>query len=163
MGRLRDLAVVLDVLGDGPDRLMCEAAVRELGLESRVTFHGTVARSVVDGFYERADIFVFPSYREPGGSVVLEAMGFGLPLVVCDRGGPGANVDDSCAFRLPAVSPEQLAADCAAAVRKLVKDSALRHAMGVAAREHAATMHLWSNRLDQMLRLYDEISVRPAP
>ena len=163
MGRLRDLAVVLDVLGDGPDRLMCEAAVRKLGLESRVTFHGTVPRSVVDGFYERADIFVFPSYREPGGSVVLEAMGFGLPLVVCDRGGPGANVDDSCAFRLPAVSPEQLAADCAAAVRKLVKDSALRHAMGVAAREHAATMHLWSNRLDQMLRLYDEISVRPAP
>ena len=162
MSRLRDLPVVLDVLGDGPDRPPCEAAVRELGLESRVTFHGTVARSVVDGFYERADIFVFPSYREPGGSVVLEAMGFGLPLVVCDRGGPGANVDDSCAFRLPVVSPEQLAADCAAAVRTLVENSALRLRMGDAAREHAASAHLWTNRLDQMFRLYEQLEVRPT-
>jgi glycosyltransferase involved in cell wall biosynthesis len=162
MALLRDLPVVLDVVGDGRDRLTCEATVRDLGLQDRVTFHGSVARSVVDGFYDRADIFVFPSYREPGGSVVLEAMGFGLPLVVCDRGGPAANVDDTCAVRLPAVSPAQLAADCAAAMRKLVNDPALRRTMGIAAPEHAARRHLWSNRLDQMLRLYDQIGARPA-
>jgi glycosyltransferase involved in cell wall biosynthesis len=162
MGSLHDLSLTLDVLGDGPERPTCEAAVRELGLASRVTFHGSVARSVVDGFYERADIFVFPSYREPGGSVVLEAMAFGLPLVVCDRGGPGANVDDSCAFRLPAVSPKQLAADCAAAVRTLVEDSALRLRMGGAAREHAASAHLWARRLDQMLRLYEQLEAHPT-
>ncbi len=162
MGNLRDLPVVLDVLGEGDDRSTCEAAVREMCLEDRVTFHGAVARSVVDEFYKRADIFVFPSYREPGGSVVLEAMAFGLPVIVCDRGGPGANVDDSCAFRLPAVSPEQLAADCAAAVRTLVEDSTLRHSMGAAARVHAASAHLWAKRLDTVLRLYEEIEVRPA-
>ena len=162
MDRLRDLPVVLDVLGEGDHRPTCEAAVRELGLEDRVTFHGAVARSVVDDFYERADIFVFPSYREPGGSVVLEAMAFGLPLVVCDRGGPGANVNDSCAFRLPAASPEQLAADCASAVRALVEDPGLRLRMGAAAREHAASAHLWSERLDQMLRLYEQVDVSQA-
>jgi glycosyltransferase involved in cell wall biosynthesis len=156
MALVRDLPVVLDVVGDGRDRLTCEATVRDLALDDRVTFHGRVARSVVNDFYDRADIFVFPSYREPGGSVVLEAMGSGLPLIVCDRGGPGANVDDTCAFRLPAVSPGQLAADCAAAIRKLVEDSALRLSMGAAGREYAARMHLWSQRVDRMLRLYDE-------
>lgn len=161
LGRLRDLPVVLDVLGDGDHRPVCEAVVRELGLEDRVVFHGAVERSVVDRFYERADIFVFPSYREPGGNVVLEAMAFGLPLVVCDRGGPGANVDDSCAFRLQAVSPNQLAADFARALRILVENPDLRLRMGAASRVYAETNHLWQHRLDRMSAIYDEISTPP--
>ncbi len=87
MDRLRDLDVVLDVLGEGNDSEACKSLVRELGLEDRITLHGMVSRPVVDGFYERADVFVFPSYREPGGGVILEAMSFGLPMVLVDRGG----------------------------------------------------------------------------
>jgi len=162
MGRLRDLDVVLDVLGQGNDREACEALVGELGLQGRVTFHGAVPRATVDEYYRRADIFVFPSYREPGGSVVLEAMAHGLPLVVCERGGPGANVDDLCAFRMPAVSPEQLAGDCAAAVRILVEDPALRLRMGEAARARAATTHLWEHRVERMAALYEVVSY-PRP
>ncbi len=111
LGLTRDLDVTLDVVGDGNDRAECEALAADLDVGSRVTFHGKVPRDAVDGFYERADVFVFPSYREPGGNVSLEAMAYGLPLIVCRRGGPGANVDDSCAFRLDSDSPEQLAAD----------------------------------------------------
>jgi glycosyltransferase involved in cell wall biosynthesis len=162
MAQLRDLSVVLDVVGEGGDRSACESAVRDLGLADRVRFHGAVPRSLVDTFYERADIFVFPSYREPGGSVVLEAMAFGLPLIVCDRGGPGANVDASCAFRLPATSPQQLAADCASAVRTLVVNPDLRLRMGRAARAHARNTHLWRHRLDRVSAIYEEIS-SPAP
>jgi glycosyltransferase involved in cell wall biosynthesis len=154
LAELRDLDVVLDVLGDGNDRAACEELVRSLDLGERVTFHGSVPRAEVDGFYERADVFVFPSYREPGGNVSLEAMSYGLPVVVCERGGPGANVSDACGFRLAAVSPEQLAADCAAAVRKLAEDRELRLRMGAAAREHVATTHLWEHRLDRMSELY---------
>lgn len=162
LDRLQDLDLTLDVLGDGNDREACESLVRDLGLTDRVTFHGTVPRADVDEFYERADVFVFPSYREPGGNVSLEAMAFGLPLIVCERGGPGANVNDSCAIRLSAVSPEQLASDCAASIRALVEDPALRLRMGAAAREHAASAHLWDQRLEQMLRLYEQIEVRQA-
>ncbi len=160
MARLRDLDVVLDVVGDGNDRAACSALAKELELEDRITFHGAVPRAEVDGFYERADIFVFPSYREPGGNVSLEAMAYSLPLIVCRRGGPGANVDDSCAFRLDAVSPEQLAADCAAAIRRLVEDPELRLRMGAAARSHAERTHLWGARLEQMSTLYAELALR---
>jgi glycosyltransferase involved in cell wall biosynthesis len=160
MDRLRDLDVVLDVVGNGNDRAACTALAKELELEDRITFHGAVPRAEVDGFYERADIFVFPSYREPGGNVSLEAMAYSLPLIVCRRGGPGANVDDSCAFRLDAVSPEQLAADCAAAIRRLVEDPELRSRMGAAARSHAERTHLWGARLEQMSTLYSELAFR---
>jgi len=150
LDRVRDLPVVLDVLGDGNDRAACEALIAELGLEDRVTLHGTVPRAVVDEFYARADAFVFPSYREPGGGVIMEAMSFGLPLILCDRGGPAAFVTEECAILLPAQSPQQLAADCARAVRALVEDPALRQRMGAAAREHAERTHLWTHRIEQM-------------
>ncbi|WP_375386206.1 glycosyltransferase family 4 protein [uncultured Microbacterium sp.] len=158
VGGLRDLDIVLDAIGDGPDREACEILVAELGLEARVTLHGSMPRAVVDEFYERADIFVFPSYREPGGNVSLEAMSWGLPVIVCRRGGPGANVDESCAILLPAESPAQLAADCAAAVRSLVEDRDRRLAMGEAGRVRALATHLWPQRVERMARLYDEIA-----
>jgi glycosyltransferase involved in cell wall biosynthesis len=155
---VRDLDVTLDVVGDGNDREACEQLASELGVDTRVMFHGKLPREAVDAFYERADVFVFPSYREPGGNVSLEAMSFSLPLIVCRRGGPGANVDDSCAIRLNAESPAQLSVDCAAAIRTLVEDSALRHRMGAAAREHVATTHLWSQRVDRMVAIYQALA-----
>lgn len=161
MATLADLDVRLDVVGDGNDREDCEELVRTLGLADRVEFHGRLPREAVDDFYARADVFVFPSYREPGGNVSLEAMSFGLPVIVCERGGPGANVDDSCGFRLAAESPVQLAADCAAAIRRLVEDRGLRLRMGAAAREWAATHHLWEHRVERMTRIYSEVE-RPA-
>lgn len=158
LDRIRDLDVVLDVVGDGNDRPACESLAAELAVSDRVVFHGKLPREAVDSFYEQADIFVFPSYREPGGNVSLEAMAFGLPLVVCLRGGPGANADDSCAIRLESESPDQLARDCAAAVRTLVEDRGLRLTMGLAARELAVSTHLWSHRLSRMEQLYAELS-----
>ncbi|MFD2797238.1 glycosyltransferase family 4 protein [Promicromonospora vindobonensis] len=162
MTLLRDLPVVLDVVGDGPDRAACADLVRDLGLEDRVLVHGAVSRAEVDHFYERADVFVFPSYREPGGAVVLEAMAHGLPLVVCGRGGPGANVSDACAVRLPAESPAQLARDVATAVRRLVTDPGLRLRMGDAAREHVAATHLWDRRIERMTDLYEQVAASRA-
>ncbi|MCP2264892.1 glycosyltransferase family 4 protein [Promicromonospora thailandica] len=162
LSRLRDLPVHLDVVGDGNDRAACAELVHDLGLDDRVTLHGAVPRADVDRFYERADVFLFPSYREPGGAVVLEAMAYGLPLVVCDRGGPGANVSDACAVRLPVRSPDQLADDAAGAVRRLVADPGLRLRMGAAAREHVAAHHLWSRRVDRMADLYEQVAAERA-
>lgn len=159
MDALRDLDVVLDVLGDGNDRAACDELIAELGLGDRIILHGSVPRTVVDDYYRQADIFVFPSYREPGGNVALEAMSWGLPTIVCRRGGPGANVDESCAFLLDAESPVQLAADCAAAIRALTEDAGRRARMGEAGRQRALRMHLWQHRLDRMAGLYGELSV----
>lgn len=160
LAQTTDLDVHLDVVGDGNDRENCVRLAAELGVAGRVTFHGRVPREEVDGFYVRADIFAFPSYREPGGNVSLEAMSFGLPLVLCRRGGPGANADDSCAFLLDAVSPDQLAADCAKAIRALVADRGLRLRMGEAARDRAVHTHLWSQRLARMTGIYEDLASR---
>lgn len=162
MAHLRDLDVTLDVLGDGNDRAACERLIEELHLTDRVVLHGAVPRARVDEFYRDSDVFVFPSYREPGGNVSLEAMSWGLPVIVCRRGGPAANVDSSCAVLLDSDSPTQLAGDIAAAVRALVVDPELRSRMGAAGRDKVLSTHLWPQRIARMRSLYDEVVVHKA-
>jgi glycosyltransferase involved in cell wall biosynthesis len=162
LDRVRDLPVSLDVVGDGDDRSACESLIAELDLGDRVRLHGRLPRARIDDFYRRADVFVFPSYREPGGNVAFEAMGFGLPLIVCDRGGPGAAVDETCGIKVPAETPEQVAADVASAIAELVKDPGRRLALGEGARRRVADVGTWPGKVERMDRLYREVSVTSA-
>lgn len=154
---IRDLPVRLDIVGDGFDRPNCEALTREYGLGDRVSFHGHLPRAQVDEFYRKADVFIFPSYREPGGNVAFEAMGYELPLIVSDIGGPGSAVDGTCALRVTPHSPDQYAADIATAVRTLVRDPQLRQRMGAAARRRVTQIGMWQNKARQLEALVDEV------
>ncbi|WP_245417305.1 glycosyltransferase family 4 protein [Aminobacter sp. AP02] len=157
MSMLRDLNVELDVVGEGPERGACEHLIENLHLGQRVMLHGWKSKAAVSEFYRRADMFVFPSYREPGGNVAYEAMGFSLSLIVVDRGGPGSATTNECAIKLPVTTPDALAYDIAAAVRTLVTDEPLRLKMGAAAHTHVSKTGLWSAKLDRVDTIYAEI------
>ena len=159
---VRDPGALLDVVGDGPDRTACEALAADLRLADRVRFHGRLPREQVAGFYRAADIFVFPSYREPGGNVVFEAMAHGLPLIVSDIGGPGNVVDESCGIRLHPVSPEGYARDLAAAITQLATDPALRAALGEGARRRVAEVALWDSKVRQLEAVYADVLAAQA-
>jgi glycosyltransferase involved in cell wall biosynthesis len=161
LSHIREMAVTLDIVGDGFDRAACEALTSALGIANRVRFHGRLPRDQVDDLYRAADAFLFPSYREPGGNVTFEAMGFGLPLIVSDIGGPGAAVDDTCGFRVKADSPEQYAEDIAAAIDTLVRDVELRQRLGQGARRRVADIGMWPSKARQFEELCDEIAARP--
>jgi glycosyltransferase involved in cell wall biosynthesis len=163
MSLIKDLDVRLDIVGEGPERAVCTELVASNGLEARVTLHGWRSKAEVAAFYDQSDIFVFPSYREAGGNVALEAMGYSLPLVVVDRGGPGSATSANCAFKLKAENPQGLAEEIAAAVRRLASDRALRLRMGQSSREHVARTALWSAKLDRIDQIYDEVRQRAKP
>jgi len=151
------LAVELDIVGEGPERQECERLVANLQLGDRVRLHGWRRKEEVPEFYRKADIFVFPSYREPGGNVALEAMAFSLPLIVVDRGGPGSAVSSECAIKLDVTTPDALAIDIAAAIRRLTVDQDLRNRMGRAAYAHVAKTALWSAKLDRIDEIYADL------
>lgn len=162
VARVDRVPVHADIVGDGFDLATCRTLALELGVQDRITFHGSLPRPEIDAFYRAADIFVFPSFREPGGNVVFEAMGFGLPLIVCNRGGPGAAVDSTCAIAVPAHDPAQLASAVADAITTLGLDPERRKEMGAAARLRVAQVGLWNSKIDLVSELYAELS-RPHP
>lgn len=158
LGRKPGMNVQLDIVGDGPERAHCENLVKSLGLADQVTLHGWKAKNQVMEFYQNADIFVFPSYREPGGNVALEAMAHSLPLIVVDRGGPGSAVSDACAIKLPVTTPDALAEDLAAAIEKLASDAPLRRKMGAEAYDHVRRVALWEAKIAYIDTLFAELA-----
>jgi len=150
LGLARDLPVTLDIVGSGFDHAACESLAAELGVADRVRFHGWLPRAQVHKFYQSADIFVFPSYREPGGNVIFEAMSYGLPLIVSDLGGPGNIVDDTCGVRVHPVTPDQYARGLSAAITLLVSEPGLRKSLGEGARQRATRIALWDSKVQQM-------------
>jgi len=77
-----------DILGDGSQRRMLEAKVAEKNIKN-VHIHGHVPIKETERFYANADIFVHPSRApEPFGRTIVEAMTFGLPVIVSDTGSP---------------------------------------------------------------------------
>ncbi len=89
------------VIGDGPQRPLLEGLVRDFGLEPNVTFLGWAEHREVAAHLGRSQAFVFPSLREFGGGVVVEAMAKALPSVVVDYGGPGELINADCGISIP--------------------------------------------------------------
>lgn len=161
MALLKDIDVHLDVAGKGEEMDICLALARDLGVIERVTFHGQIDRRDVDALYRKADIFCFPSFREPSGSVVYEAMSFGLPVIAADRGGPGYVIDDSCGFKIPVSTPHQFASDIASAVRTLDAMPELRKQLATGASQRMQAIALWPQKIDRLLSLYADICHSP--
>ncbi|MGD0229337.1 MAG: glycosyltransferase [Syntrophorhabdales bacterium] len=76
----------LIIVGDGPERDRLNRLVSGLALKD-VYFTGGQPWNKVPAYYALSDVFVLPSFSEPWGLVVNEAMVCGLPVVVSDRCG----------------------------------------------------------------------------
>jgi glycosyltransferase involved in cell wall biosynthesis len=155
MAHLADLPrVTLTSVGDGEDLAACRAEAERLGLARRIGFLGQVPRAEVDRLYARADVFAFPSFREPMGGVLFEALHWGLPVITAARGGPDFIVDDSCGIRVPVTDPERYPRDIAQAVRRLAGDPALRASLGAGARDRIAGFGTWEETASRLIGLY---------
>lgn len=155
---LRDLpGVTLTSAGFGEEIALCQAEAAALGVADRVTFLHRQPREAVERLYASHDVFVFPSFREPAGGVLYEAMRHGLPVITAARGGPDHIIDDSAGIRIPPRDPAQFATDIAAAIRLLHGDSARLSALGQGARAKVGREGLWSAKADRMVDLYREI------
>ena len=73
--------VMLWLAGDGDLRPTLELLARDLGVTSHVRFLGRVGNDALWKYYAAADVFVLPSEVESWGTVMLEAMACGTPVV----------------------------------------------------------------------------------
>ena len=119
---LRTGSLHLDIVGDGPMMPELKAQIAMLGVSEAITLHGWVDHVDVPRILGRADILTFPSIREFGGGVVLEAMALGVTPVVVDYGGPGELVAGGYGIAIPLGTRAQIIAHLNRTLADIVAD-----------------------------------------
>ncbi|MES1993910.1 MAG: glycosyltransferase [Pseudomonadota bacterium] len=118
------------LIGAGEDEVALRREARDL---PQVVFTGFVDN--VADHLAALDLFVFPSREEGLGSVLIDAMAQGLPIVASRVGGIPELIEDG---QTGLLVPPGDASALAAALTRLVADAELRARLGAAARQAAA-------------------------
>jgi len=100
---------ILDIIGDGPNRVEYEEMTDKLGLADTVLFHGLKTKQEVVEFMTRSDFFVLPSLYETFGVVLIEALACGKPVVATGTGGSNEIVTEEVGMLVPPSAVEALA------------------------------------------------------
>ncbi|WP_413163056.1 glycosyltransferase family 4 protein [Capilliphycus salinus ALCB114379] len=150
--------VNLTIVGDGSEKASLEQMVQKLNLGDRVNFTGWVPQEETVNYYRKADVFCFPSIREFGGAVVIEAMACGLPSIVVDYGGIGEYVTNKAGFKIEPRSREYLVEQMTEKIKILVENPQLRSQMSVHAIARAKEF-IWSNKALKIHEIYQSMLV----
>ena len=144
------------IVGSGPMEQAWQARAAALGIAGHVRFAGALPAERVAAEMARCHVFCLPSVRESGGAVLLEAMACARPVIAVGFGGPAEIVDDAVGRLLPAVAPEQVSADLAAALFDVCADPERWHERGRAGRRRAVERFSWPAKVAGAQAVYHE-------
>ena len=137
------------VAGDGAHRRELENLARQLSVDDRVVFAGSVPESELPAAYDAMDVFALPTHTrrwgvdvEGLGIVFLEASAAGVPILVGDSGGSVDAVRDGETGKLIGTNPEAIAAE----IVELAHDETRRREMGSHGRQWMVDEWQWADR-----------------
>jgi glycogen(starch) synthase len=127
VARVRAPGMQLLLVGDGPDRARIERLAARLGVADRIHITGFVAHEHVPAVLASADLLVLPSLYEELGTVLVEALQAGVPVVASRVGGIPEVVEHGVTGLL--VEPREPGA-LAAAIDAVLGDDRLASRLG---------------------------------
>ncbi len=124
------------LVGDGPLMPRVESYVHKNDLRGILVTTGWVEYGKLASYYERSDVFVFPSLSDVWGVAVLEAMLYGLPVICSTAAGVAEVVEHGVTGSAVEPNPQTIAHE----MRRFLDDPALGPSMG--RRAQGAVGHL---------------------
>jgi glycosyltransferase involved in cell wall biosynthesis len=126
------------------------AQVEAMPERSRIELLGRVTREDVPGLLAACTVFCMPSFGEPFGMSLLEAMSSGKPVVVTDAGGAGHLVDTRGGRKVtPGDAPE-----LARALGEILASPALQRQMGAHNRAAIEDVYSWDRVIARLEDVY---------
>jgi glycosyltransferase involved in cell wall biosynthesis len=152
----RDMSYELRVLGDGPLRARYERLACRMGVSRNITWLGWRPHSEALEQYPWADIFVFTSLRETTGTVVLEAIACGLPIVYLDHQGVHDILGDDCGVGILVSTPAAAVVHLSEAIAALARDPRWRERLANGALQRARRF-TWNRRGRELSLVYKSV------
>lgn len=105
--------------------------------------------------YNKFDLLLFPSFRDSGGMVVLEALSLGLPVLCLNLGGPGQIVDNSCGYKIDIHNKQErnIIEEFSEKIIEIYKKPELYSQLSIGAIKRSQELS-WSNSIE---RVYEKI------
>lgn len=147
----------LQIIGEGPQREALEQQTADSELTDSVTFSGWMQQQQLAEQLRDSQAFAFPSLREFGGGVVLEAMASGLPSIVVDHGGPAELINEHNGVLLPLTEREPLVTSLIAAMERMATNTALARRLGNNAIQTVVERFTWARKAEQTRNIYHEV------
>lgn len=135
------------IAGDGGDKPRLESMARDLGVEDRVHFIGSVNDSDLRGLYASHDIFVLANRSigrdvEGFGIVLLEAQAAGLPVIAGNSGGTSDTfIDKKTGFLINATDHHELVET----IKNYLSNHTQRERIGRDGRAHVQRYFDWNS------------------
>lgn len=153
----QDMSYQVRVVGDGPElkslRAKCKSNSKLL---KHLHFMGAVPYTEMEKEYMAANVFIMPSIRETTGTVLLEAMAKGIPIITINKFGGAVLLDNSCAWLYEGESRQDYINNLAECMMQCIEnpDDVIRK--GVIARSKAE-MYTWEEKNKFYQKIYDEL------
>lgn len=157
---LNDSRYELHIVGDGPEKEVLENLAqnrKDRGYSVPIYFHGYLKGEQLDIVYESADIFVLPSiiddkgFTEGLGTVLLEAISYGIPVIGSNVGGiPDIIINHKTGILVPEKNPQAIAD----AINLLIKDEELKIGIIKNAKEHMKNQFSWKLITSKFYKIY---------
>ncbi len=151
---LKEGKLVINIFGDGQEMPALKALCEKHNVTEFVTLHGWIEHTQLQEHLAKNDVLSFPSIREFGGGVVLEAMAMGLVPIVADYAGPGELVTDDIGFHLPIGPRDQLVTSLRKVYQTITQSPDELPAMRQAGLDRINQHFTWDAKAQKVLDVY---------
>lgn len=128
-----------------------KALADSLGISDKIEFVGPKSGDDLAREYATADLFVLPTYSENFGSVVIESLAQGVP-VICTKGAPWKELEDYGCGWWPDIGVDALREALDEAMSLTDEE---RRAMGERGRKLVEEKYSWKKVCETIMRGYD--------
>lgn len=149
----REFVFTLAGSGDTAYEEKVAGMIRDAGLLSRTVIKGFVTGEEKASTFREADIFVLPSHQENFGIAVVEAMAYGLPVIISNE----INIHSEIARARAGLVVPPTIDDLYKAILELIKKPKLRIEMGQSGRQFARDRYSPSATAREMTRVYHDV------
>jgi len=147
----------LTIVGEGPQRSELEQLAARSANPGAIRFTGAIPHHEVQQYFAAADLFVFPSIREFGGAVALEAMAMGAVPMVVNYGGPAELVTEDSGFRIEIGPRAKIVAALREKLEAVAADPSTLSAKAASGRRRVAAEFTWDAKARQVVDIYRKL------